>query len=47
VIEAKGGRDVIFARDGERDVIDCGTERDTAVVDRLDVVSNCERVLRK
>jgi uncharacterized repeat protein (TIGR01451 family) len=42
-----GGRDVIFARDGRRDWIDCGTEYDIAVVDRLDHVRNCERVLRK
>jgi Tol biopolymer transport system component len=47
VIAGKGGRDVIFARDGERDIVDCGTERDTAVVDRVDVVRDCERVLRQ
>jgi dipeptidyl aminopeptidase/acylaminoacyl peptidase len=29
-----------------RDVIDCGSERDIAVVDRLDVVSHCETVVR-
>jgi len=45
-ILGKGGRDVIFARDGQRDWIDCGTEYDVAVVDRLDHVHNCERVLR-
>jgi Tol biopolymer transport system component len=42
-----GGRDVIFARDGQRDYIDCGTEYDVAVVDRIDHVHHCERVLRK
>jgi hypothetical protein len=42
-----GGRDVIFARDGERDRIDCGSEYDVAVVDKIDQVGHCERVLRK
>ena len=46
-ILGRGGRDVIFARDGQRDWIDCGTEYDIAVVDKLDHVRNCERVLRK
>jgi Ca2+-binding RTX toxin-like protein len=46
-ILGRGGRDVIFARDGQRDWIDCGTEYDIAVVDKLDHVQNCERVLRK
>ena len=46
LIRGAGGRDVIFARDGRRDTIDCGTEHDTAVVDRIDRVTNCERVLR-
>ena len=43
---AKGGNDVIYARDGDRDWIDCGSERDIAVVDRIDVVRHCEYVLR-
>jgi TolB protein len=46
-ILGRGGRDVIFARDGQRDWIDCGTEYDIAVVDKLDHVRNCERVLRR
>jgi hypothetical protein len=46
-ILGKGGRDVIFARDGQRDYIDCGTEYDVAVVDKIDHVRDCERVLRK
>ena len=46
-ILGRGGRDVIFARDGQRDWIDCGTQYDIAVVDKLDHVRNCERVLRK
>jgi dipeptidyl aminopeptidase/acylaminoacyl peptidase len=40
------GNDWIEARDGRRDVIDCGPGNDTAIVDRHDVVRNCERVLR-
>ena len=38
---------MIFARDGQRDWIDCGTEYDVAVVDTLDHVCHCEKVLRK
>jgi hypothetical protein len=41
-----GGNDVILARDGRRDVIDCGPEADSAVVDRVDVVSHCRSVYR-
>jgi hypothetical protein len=46
-ILGRGGRDTIFARDGQRDWIDCGTEHDVAVVDRVDHVHGCERVLRR
>ena len=46
-ILGKGGRDVIFARDGQRDWIDCGTEYDIAIVDRIDHVRNCEKVIRR
>jgi Ca2+-binding RTX toxin-like protein len=39
------GNDVIFARDGEVDTIDCGIGEDRAVVDTNDVVAaNCEKV---
>ena len=41
-----GGNDVIFARDGARDVIDCGPEADTAIIDRIDAVSHCRTVYR-
>jgi Tol biopolymer transport system component len=42
------GYDTVLARDGARDVVDCGKDVDTAVVDRLDqVAKNCENVLRK
>jgi hypothetical protein len=51
---AQAGRDRVYARDGERDVISCGTnrggtpERDEAWVDRADrVASDCEIVHRR
>jgi hypothetical protein len=40
------GNDVLRARDGVRDVVDCGPGRDLAFVDRLDRVSGCETVKR-
>ena len=40
------GADLIRARDGVRDVIDCGAGRDIAVVDRRDRVKNCEVIRR-
>jgi Ca2+-binding RTX toxin-like protein len=41
------GNDRIFARDGERDRVDCGKGRkDRATVDRQDTVRRCETVLR-
>lgn len=40
-------RDTIFARDGWRDMIDCGAGSDTVYADRSDVIArNCERVYR-
>ena len=41
------GADVIRARDGVRDTVRCGPGRDTAVVDRRDVVTGCEVVARR
>ena len=38
------GNDTIDARDGEADQVDCGTGNDTAIVDALDTVANCEKV---
>jgi Ca2+-binding RTX toxin-like protein len=35
--------DVVRARDGKRDVIDCGQSTDFAIVDRMDTVRHCER----
>jgi Ca2+-binding RTX toxin-like protein len=40
------GNDTLRARDGRRDVVDCGPGRDSAAVDRIDRVSGCERVKR-
>jgi len=40
------GNDTLRARDGRRDLVDCGPGRDTAVVDRIDRVSGCELVRR-
>jgi hypothetical protein len=43
-----GHSDRIFARDGERDVVFCGTGRsDRAQLDRLDRARKCERVRRR
>jgi Ca2+-binding RTX toxin-like protein len=42
-----GGEDTLKAKDGARDVLDCGTGRDVVYVDRKDVVArNCEIVHR-
>jgi hypothetical protein len=38
------GNDVINARDGAVDNIDCGIGTDRAVVDTIDIVANCETV---
>jgi YVTN family beta-propeller protein len=40
------GNDTVHARDGHRDVVDCGPGRDAAFVDPVDVVRGCERVVR-
>jgi hypothetical protein len=41
------GDDLIDARDGERDLVYCGTGRDTVRADREDVLHRCERVFRR
>lgn len=42
---AGAGNDKVLARDGRRDVVSCGTGRDTALVDALDrVARDCEGV---
>jgi hypothetical protein len=38
------GSDTVLAADGERDTVDCGPGSDRAVVDAIDIVSNCEAV---
>ena len=38
------GRDRLRARDGARDLVDCGPGADVAIVDALDVVRGCETV---
>ena len=40
------GDEVITAKDGSKDTIDCGTGSDRVTVDAIDVVSsNCEQVI--
>lgn len=41
------GDDSISSVDGQRDSVDCGGGRDTAVIDRLDRVAGCERIQRR
>jgi hypothetical protein len=38
------GNDTVNAKDGEADSVDCGTGTDTAIVDAIDAVANCENV---
>jgi Tol biopolymer transport system component len=51
-IDGGGGGDVIYARDGQRDTIDCGKNgygkagRDIVYADKIDVISHCEIVHR-
>jgi hypothetical protein len=40
------GNDRLEARDGQRDLVDCGPGNDTAIVDNIDQVSACETVKR-
>lgn len=44
---AGSGRDRVNARNRRRERINCGSGRDTAVVDRADRVRGCERVRRR
>jgi Ca2+-binding RTX toxin-like protein len=43
----RGGDDLIDARDAERDLVYCGTGRDTVRADRGDLLRGCERVFRR
>ncbi len=45
--DAGEGDDTVQAVDGFTDTIDCGPGTDSAVVDQLDTVSNCEQVSRQ
>jgi N-acetylglucosamine-6-sulfatase len=47
VICARAGNDRVLARDTRRDLVYCGSGRDSAFVDRVDVVKACETVLRR
>ena len=38
------GNDIVNARDGEADMIDCGVGEDRAIVDAIDTVAACETV---
>jgi len=40
------GNDQLEARDGQRDIVDCGPGNDTATVDAVDQVTGCEHVLK-
>jgi len=53
-LEGGPGKDTLYARDGARDIVDCGVngpgnpERpDVAYVDKYDLVAQCERVFRR
>jgi hypothetical protein len=46
VLAGNAGDDIIDARDGSIDRVNCGTGRDTVLADRDDIVRNCERVHR-
>ena len=47
-VSAGAGPDVIYTRDGYRDVIACGLGRDLVIADRKDKVGrDCERVRRR
>jgi uncharacterized repeat protein (TIGR01451 family) len=45
-VRAGAGNDVVAARDGSRDVVDCGPGVDRVVADRRDRLRGCEQVVR-
>jgi dipeptidyl aminopeptidase/acylaminoacyl peptidase len=45
-VYALEGNDVINVRGGGRDRVDCGPGRDTVLADRVDLVRDCERIVR-
>jgi len=40
------GNDRLEARDGTKDLVDCGPGRDTAIVDNIDAITSCEKEVR-
>ena len=47
-IDAGVGNDVVLVRDGQRDTVTCGSDRDVVIADRLDrVAADCERIYRR
>jgi hypothetical protein len=46
-MKAGAGNDLVDARNGRIDTIDCGPGRDVVWADRRDVVRNCEIVHRR
>lgn len=42
VLDAGNAPDIVWARDGERDRVNCGDDGDLAVVDRRDTVRDCK-----
>lgn len=45
-VTAGAGSDTLFLKDGERDVADCGSGRDSVRADRKDRLKGCEKVKR-
>jgi Ca2+-binding RTX toxin-like protein len=46
-IDAQAGNDTIYARDKSRDIVGCGPGRDTVTADKIDKLTNCEKVSRR
>jgi Ca2+-binding RTX toxin-like protein len=46
-IDADTGNDTIRARDKTRDIVRCGPGRDTITADKIDTLTNCEKVSRR
>jgi Ca2+-binding RTX toxin-like protein len=46
-IDAHTGNDTIHARDKTRDIVRCGPGRDTVTADKIDRLTNCEKVSRR
>jgi Ca2+-binding RTX toxin-like protein len=46
-VRGDAGNDKINVRDGQRDVVNCGSGRDSVTADKVDVLRNCENVTRR